>query len=142
MNDKHDEPPQVPDGYGISIAYACLVDVVRAIQIEISPDIYQPSASSPMLYTTAVSCSSDEHHRRLMKEKSSTSEDNDNNEHSKQRQLVTEAKKSPLHEQIINSSWCGLLTAFCLLIESWYVISLSIMPWVCFRLCIKIFIYT
>lgn len=29
------EPPQIPDGYGISIAYACLLDIVRSISLAV-----------------------------------------------------------------------------------------------------------
>lgn len=29
------EPPAIPDGYGISIAYACLLDIVRSISLAI-----------------------------------------------------------------------------------------------------------
>ncbi|CAH1153236.1 unnamed protein product [Phaedon cochleariae] len=31
------EPPTVPDGYGISVAYACLVETIRSLQIVITP---------------------------------------------------------------------------------------------------------
>lgn len=27
------EPPQIPEGYGISVAYACILDLVRSILI-------------------------------------------------------------------------------------------------------------
>ena len=30
------EPPQIPDGYGISIAYACLLDIIRSIAMAIT----------------------------------------------------------------------------------------------------------
>ena len=29
------EPPGIPDGYGISVAYACLLDIVRSISLAI-----------------------------------------------------------------------------------------------------------
>lgn len=29
------EPPNIPDGYGISVAYACLLDIVRSISLAI-----------------------------------------------------------------------------------------------------------
>lgn len=29
------EPPPIPDGYGISIAYACLLDIVRSISLAV-----------------------------------------------------------------------------------------------------------
>jgi len=120
MNDKHDEPPQIADGYGVSVAYACLVDAVRAIQIEVHPDIHQPIVSP--LSTTAVSSNAGDdgrgHHRSvdgIAQNKTSEEDDNGNDE---QRQTAG-VKRSPLHEQIINSSWYGLLTTFCPLIESW-----------------------
>jgi len=125
MNDKHDEPPQVADGYGVSVAYACLVDAVRAIQIEVHPDIHQSVVSPPS--TTAVSSNvGDDDRGRLchtddFSQKNALEEDDNSNDEQKQ---TTGVKRSPLHEQIINSSWYGLLTTFCPLIESWCVLIL------------------
>lgn len=31
------EPPLIPDGYGISIAYACLLEIIRSLHITIVP---------------------------------------------------------------------------------------------------------
>lgn len=92
MNDKN-EPPHVADGYGVSVAYACLIDAVRAIQIEIHPDIQAASdnCTSEIDQTEAKAIDDDEERKN----------------------------KKLLHEQMINSSWCGLLTAFSPLIESW-----------------------
>lgn len=39
------EPPVVPDGYGISVAYACLMEIIRSLQITISPQ--QPPDNEP-----------------------------------------------------------------------------------------------
>lgn len=33
------EPPVIPEGYGISIAYACLLEIIRSLQITISPQL-------------------------------------------------------------------------------------------------------
>nr|CAH7751143.1 unnamed protein product [Callosobruchus chinensis] len=41
------EPPMVPDGYGISVAYACLMEVIRSLQITISPQPQPDSESLP-----------------------------------------------------------------------------------------------
>lgn len=30
------EPPVIPDGYGISVAYACLLDIIRSISMLVS----------------------------------------------------------------------------------------------------------
>lgn len=119
MNDKHDEPPQVADGYGVSVAYACLVDAVRAIQIEVRPDIQQPVMFSPPSATAVGGDDSSSRSQRTGGIVQNTTAE-DNNDEDEQRQSA-EIKRSSLHEQIINSSWCGLLTAFCPLIESWCV---------------------
>lgn len=119
MNDKHDEPPQVAEGYGVSVAYACLVDAVRAIQIEIRPDIQQPVVFSPPSVTPVGDDDSSGRSQQTSGIDQNTTT-KDNNDEDEQRQSA-EIKRSSLHEQIINSSWCGLLTAFCPLIESWYV---------------------
>ncbi|KAL4105342.1 hypothetical protein QTP88_020585 [Uroleucon formosanum] len=119
MNDKHDEPPQVVDGYGVSVAYACLVDTVRAIQIEVHPDIHQ-SVVSPPSTTAVLSSVGDDgcsHHRPTDGVSQKNTQEEDDNGNDEQRQ-TTGVKRSPLHEQIINSSWYGLLTMFCPLIES------------------------
>lgn len=39
------EPPIIPDGYGISVAYACLLEIIRSLQITINPQ--QPSGIIP-----------------------------------------------------------------------------------------------
>lgn len=31
------EPPTIPDGYGISIAYASLLEIIRSLQITVGP---------------------------------------------------------------------------------------------------------
>lgn len=32
------EPPVIPEGYGISIAYACLLEIIRSLQLTIGPE--------------------------------------------------------------------------------------------------------
>lgn len=102
------EAPGVPDGYGISVAYSCLLDVISSI----GSIICHPNKISSFLNTSIPS-----------QEK----EETDSNLHK-----VTEGKTDPpvcdkicdiscpteLSEQIINSTWCGLLAAFTLLIEA------------------------
>lgn len=41
------EPPIIPDGYGISIAYACLLEIIRSLQITISPQPIQNDSTPP-----------------------------------------------------------------------------------------------
>ncbi|XP_039310634.1 protein MON2 homolog isoform X8 [Solenopsis invicta] len=64
MLDKVD-PPQIPIGYGISIAYACLLDIIRSIALAINGSkddnseshIYQPSESERKLHVQLINSS-------------------------------------------------------------------------------------
>lgn len=59
------EPPQIPIGYGISIAYACLLDIIRSIALAINGSkddnsgnqIYQPSESERKLHVQLINSS-------------------------------------------------------------------------------------
>ncbi|KAG5311481.1 MON2 protein, partial [Acromyrmex insinuator] len=59
------EPPQIPIGYGISIAYACLLDIIRSIALAINGlkddnnenQIYQPSESEQKLHVQLLNSS-------------------------------------------------------------------------------------
>lgn len=59
------EPPQIPVGYGISIAYACLLDIIRSISFAINGSgevvtgnqSYKPSESERKLHIQLVNSS-------------------------------------------------------------------------------------
>ena len=60
------EPPQIPDGYGISIAYACLLDIIRSIALAIQGPRddsnsgerrYQPTESERKLHAQLINSS-------------------------------------------------------------------------------------
>jgi len=59
------EPPQIPIGYGISIAYACLLDIIRSIALTINgskdnngeSQIYQPSEFERKLHVQLINSS-------------------------------------------------------------------------------------
>nr|XP_034192055.1 protein MON2 homolog isoform X1 [Osmia lignaria] len=59
------EPPQIPIGYGISIAYACLLDIIRSIALAINGSSetvtgnqsYKPSESERKLHTQLINSS-------------------------------------------------------------------------------------
>lgn len=42
------EPPTIPDGYGISIAYASLLEIIRSLQITIGPQQQAEGESEPV----------------------------------------------------------------------------------------------
>lgn len=47
------EPPLIPDGFGISVAYACLLDIVRSISLA----VLGPSKVKPEDPSGYVRCS-------------------------------------------------------------------------------------
>ena len=58
------EPPQIPDGYGISIAYACLLDIIRSIALTIigsreenTEHRYNPSEAEKKLHIQLINSS-------------------------------------------------------------------------------------
>lgn len=60
------EPPQIPIGYGISIAYACLLDIIRSIALAINGtskedssegQIYHPSEIERKLHVQLINSS-------------------------------------------------------------------------------------
>lgn len=58
------EPPQIPDGYGISIAYACLLDIIRSIALAIigsreenTEHRYNPTEAEKKLHVQLINSS-------------------------------------------------------------------------------------
>ncbi|XP_044741500.1 protein MON2 homolog isoform X2 [Chrysoperla carnea] len=84
------EPPPIPDGYGISIAYACLLDIIRSLSIIIQG------------VQTIQTNSSDDQTQNALPMKYTARDQNE----------------AAMHAQLINSSWCGLLAALCPLIDA------------------------
>uniref|UniRef100_A0A0N7ZAU2 Protein MON2 homolog n=1 Tax=Scylla olivacea TaxID=85551 RepID=A0A0N7ZAU2_SCYOL len=77
------EPPTIPDGYGVSVAYYCLLDIIRSIHLV----MMGPNAPA-------------EGH-------SGVNEQYDPSEEERR-----------IHEQLVNSAWCGLLAALTILLEA------------------------
>lgn len=88
------EPPTIPDGYGISVAYACLLDVIRSLAL------------------TIEGCGTQTDHEETQNSPPSSPTETTNNP-----PLISD-DESKLHCQLINSSWCGLLAALSPLIEA------------------------
>ena len=88
MLDKSD-PPVIPEGYCMSVAYACLLDIVRSISLVVD-SVEAQSCGSESLTSTATNAN----------EKGTSSEEN------------------AFSIQLVNSSWCGLLAALTLLLEA------------------------
>lgn len=90
MLDKSD-PPAIPDGYCMSVAYSCLLDVVRSISLVVE-NIPLGSANDP----------------------------HGSSPHSRDQQPAVNDEDDAFRIQLVNSSWCGLLAALTLLLEARY----------------------
>ncbi|XP_053377564.1 protein MON2 homolog isoform X3 [Mercenaria mercenaria] len=92
MLDKVD-PPTVPDGYGLSVGFYCLVEAVRTIQHLVEGEC----------------CDKTE---KPKDKKVTQSED----QQESGQETTGEEKK--LYEELVNSSWCGMLAALALLLDA------------------------
>ncbi|XP_069945836.1 protein MON2 homolog isoform X3 [Cherax quadricarinatus] len=77
------EPPTIPDGYGVSVAYYCLLDIIRSIHLV----MMGPQATSDSAAGVSEQYNPSEEERKI-------------------------------HEQLVNSAWCGLLAALTILLEA------------------------
>ncbi|RWS16388.1 protein MON2-like protein [Dinothrombium tinctorium] len=86
------DPPTVPDGYGLTTAYNCLLEVVRSVKSIIDED------------------------------RASFNKDNSDRSSSTKQELERlksfNNEKRNLHEALLASSWCGLVAAFSLLLDA------------------------
>ena len=95
MLDKSD-PPQVPEGYCMSIAYACLLDIVRSISLVVENMSPTSSTHANSIIASTV----------------------DNSPSSKMEPLLNNVLEDAFSIQLVNSSWCGLFAALSLLLEA------------------------
>ncbi|MCL4134296.1 UNVERIFIED_CONTAM: hypothetical protein GTU68_008829, partial [Idotea baltica] len=82
------EPPTIPEGYGISIAYFCLLDITRSIHLVVMGSQTSSEGSSAQTESQQM-------------ENYDASESDQN-----------------VHKQLVNSAWCGLLAALSVLLEA------------------------
>ncbi|GIY91929.1 protein MON2 homolog, partial [Caerostris extrusa] len=106
------EAPGVPDGYGISVAYSCLLDVINSI----ASIICTPKKTEILLNNSNNLHSNNEESAASNLKTSSATEQT--SEISACDKICDIDCPTELSEQIINSTWCGLLAAFTLLIEA------------------------
>ncbi|XP_052280395.1 protein MON2 homolog isoform X2 [Dreissena polymorpha] len=88
------EPPTVPDGYGLSVGFYCLVEAVRTIQLVVE-------GGTPLTGKR----------EKLQGTKSEIVEPKEND------QILKDEERS-LYEELVNSSWCGMLAALALLLDA------------------------
>lgn len=103
------EPPSVPDGYGISVAYGCLLDIVRSISLAIHGPSKVPNSTNTFSSKQQIELRTDLRFIFQLKLGEQTA--------FQYKDRVTQEERA-LHAQLITSSWCGLLAALTPLIDA------------------------
>ncbi|XP_030336236.1 protein MON2 homolog isoform X12 [Strigops habroptila] len=97
------EPPTIPEGYAMSVAFHCLLDLVRGITTMIEGELGEAETVSQ---TTAETTS--------LPAQSSEQQDLQSVSDQSEKELVSRA----VWEEMVNACWCGLLAALSLLLDA------------------------
>ncbi|KAF6339938.1 MON2-like protein, regulator of endosome-to-Golgi trafficking [Rhinolophus ferrumequinum] len=97
------EPPTIPEGYAMSVAFHCLLDLVRGITSMIEGELGEVEAECQTITETASSPTQSSEEQELQ----STSDQMD-------KEIVNRA----VWEEMVNACWCGLLAALSLLLDA------------------------
>ncbi|XP_032769134.1 protein MON2 homolog isoform X2 [Rattus rattus] len=95
------EPPTIPEGYAMSVAFHCLLDLVRGITTMIEGELGEVETESPTVTEGASSQSSE---RR--------------DEQSASDHMDQETVSRAVWEEMVSACWCGLLAALSLLLDA------------------------
>ncbi|XP_072124342.1 protein MON2 homolog isoform X2 [Mobula birostris] len=93
------EPPTIPDGYAMSVAFSCLLDLVRGITAMIEAELEREAVSQSDVANPDTEVQPSE-----QQEKSSVTEE--------------EAVSRAVWEEMVSACWCGLLAALSLLLDA------------------------
>ncbi|XP_073069452.1 protein MON2 homolog isoform X3 [Manis javanica] len=96
------EPPNIPEGYAMSVAFHCLLDLVRGITSMIEEELGKVETEYQVTTEAASSPT-----QSSEQESQSTSDQMD-------KEIVSRA----VWEEMVNACWCGLLAALSLLLDA------------------------
>uniref|UniRef100_A0A8C0T5E3 Protein MON2 homolog n=1 Tax=Canis lupus familiaris TaxID=9615 RepID=A0A8C0T5E3_CANLF len=97
------EPPTIPEGYAMSVAFHCLLDLVRGITSMIEGELGEVETECQTTTEAASSLTQSSEQQELQ----STSDQMD-------KEIVSRA----VWEEMVNACWCGLLAALSLLLDA------------------------
>ncbi|XP_030891821.1 protein MON2 homolog isoform X8 [Leptonychotes weddellii] len=97
------EPPTIPEGYAMSVAFHCLLDLVRGITSMIEGELGEVETECQTTTEAASSPTQSSEQQELQ----STSDQMD-------KEIVSRA----VWEEMVNACWCGLLAALSLLLDA------------------------
>ncbi|XP_057560080.1 protein MON2 homolog isoform X3 [Hippopotamus amphibius kiboko] len=98
------EPPTIPEGYAMSVAFHCLLDLVRGITSMIEGELGEVETECQTAATEAISSPTQSSEQQELR---STSDQMD-------KEIVSRA----VWEEMVNACWCGLLAALSLLLDA------------------------
>ncbi|KAF6120388.1 MON2-like protein, regulator of endosome-to-Golgi trafficking [Phyllostomus discolor] len=97
------EPPTIPEGYAMSVAFHCLLDLVRGITSMIEGELGEVETECQTTSEAASSPTQSSEQPELQ----STSD-----------QMDKERANRAVWEEMVNACWCGLLAALSLLLDA------------------------
>ncbi|XP_032204739.1 protein MON2 homolog isoform X7 [Mustela erminea] len=97
------EPPTIPEGYAMSVAFHCLLDLVRGITSMIEGELGKVETECQTTTEAASSPTQSSEQQELQ----STSD-----------QMDKEKVSRAVWEEMVNACWCGLLAALSLLLDA------------------------
>ncbi|KAK1340956.1 hypothetical protein QTO34_017356 [Cnephaeus nilssonii] len=97
------EPPTIPEGYAMSVAFHCLLDLVRGITSMIEGELGETETECQPSSEAASSTTQSSEQQELL----STADEMD-------KEIVNKA----VWEEMVNACWCGLLAALSLLLDA------------------------
>ncbi|ELK27674.1 Protein MON2 like protein [Myotis davidii] len=97
------EPPTIPEGYAMSVAFHCLLDLVRGITSMIEGELGETEMECQTSSEAASSTTQSSEQQELQ----STADEMD-------KEIVNRA----VWEEMVNACWCGLLAALSLLLDA------------------------
>ncbi|XP_051026852.1 protein MON2 homolog isoform X2 [Acomys russatus] len=95
------EPPTIPEGYAMSVAFHCLLDLVRGITTMIEGELGEAGTECPTVTEGASSQSSGQGDAQSASD-----------------QLEKETVSRAVWEEMVSACWCGLLAALSLLLDA------------------------
>ncbi|XP_053618779.1 protein MON2 homolog isoform X2 [Plodia interpunctella] len=122
------EAPTIQDGYGISVAYACLMEVIRSIAITVEgeeyfrlQEIYEDGQNEE---DKEINSNKNGNQQKDIETKAETKEITNNghngeaDQNSNLVEKVDDEKEIQLSLQLLKSSWCGLVWGLSVLAEA------------------------
>ena len=113
MLDKLDQPT-IPEGYGVSIAFYSLLEMVSSVRFLILGEMTDDQNQGQIVH---------KYQRQNQDQRPISQSESKKGQSQEGEGDGGKNEDSALHEELINSSWCGMLAALSLLLDARYDVS-------------------